>query len=140
MLNDNLPQKIQTTDLSEQDMAKVNKYIEEGTPGFGKVSETTIFRPMDMYLSGSTYHQIADSACIKRVPLMYLSHRYKWYDAKMEYLTELQEHIKSRVVASKLASQDFLLLLNQAYQKKIGKQLKKYLATDDNTHTEEIDL
>jgi len=128
------------TDLSEADMAKIKAFAEEGMPGLAKMDETDLYRMTEMYLSGSTYHQISSSLNIPRTLVLYVSHTYDWYGTKKDYLVELDHHIKGRVITSNLISQDFLLLLVQAYQKKIGKNLQRYLATDNPTHTEEIDL
>lgn len=130
----------QVTDLTEQDMEKINKFVEDGMPGLAAVDEPTMARMVDLYLSGSTYHQICNTMKLKRPLVTYMSHKYGWYVAKREYINELQEQIKSRVIDSKLVSQDFLLTLTAAWQKKIGKKLQRYLATDDDAHTNEINL
>lgn len=136
----NLPAEKPITDLSEADMDKLRNFKAEGLPGLARLAETDFHRMTEMYMNGSTYWQIANALGFTRPLVMYVSHTYGWYPAKQEYLTELQEKIKGRVIDSKLASQDFLLLMVQAYQKKIGKKLQKYLATDDPTHAEEINL
>lgn len=140
MTNDKQLTEVKLTDISNEDMTKVTKFTEDGMPGLHKVDEPTLYRMTDMYLSGSTYWQIANALGLSRPLVLYVSHTYGWYPAKREYLVELQEKIKGRVIDSKLVSQDFLLLLTQAWQKKISKQLQRYLATDDPSHTDEIDL
>ncbi len=129
-----------STDLSPEDLELVNKYIEDGMPGIHRVDEQTLYRMTDLYLSGSMYWQISNTLNLPRTLVLYVSHKYGWYPAKRQYLGELQESIKGRVIDSKLVSQDFLLVLTQAWQKKIMKSLRRYLATDDAVHTEEIDL
>lgn len=128
------------TDLTIKDMEKVNKFVEEGMPGLTSIDEPTIARMLDLYLSGNTYHQISNTLKLKRSLVTYMSHKYGWYLAKREYLNELQEQLKSRVIDSKLVSQDFLLTLTAAWQKKIGKKLQRYLSTDDDSHTNDINL
>lgn len=140
MSEETLPAEPKKTDISDEDMKKISKFIEDGLPGISKINESTLYRMTDMYLSGSTYHQISAAMSLKKPLVLYVSHTYGWFDAKREYIAELQEQIKSRVIDAKLLSQDFLLLLTQAFQKKIGNKLRKYLATDDDAHTEEINL
>lgn len=130
---------VQTTDLSEQDMVKIAKFEESGCPGLAAVNEETLYRAFEMYLTGSTYWQIQSGLQLNRSLVVYMSHKYGWYPAKREYLNEINEKIKGRVIDSKLVSQDFLLLLTQAWQKKIGSKLRKYLATGDEANTD-IDL
>jgi antitoxin component of MazEF toxin-antitoxin module len=140
MSQNKLPAERPATDLSTDDLNRVTAYAEAGLPGLAALEESTLYRMMEMYLSGSTYWQIQKALSLKRPLVLYVAHKYDWYGAKRDYLHELQEQIKGRVIDSKLVSQDFLLLLTQAWQKKISKSLTRYLATDDVAHTEEIDL
>lgn len=136
----NVPVKKPDSDLSEKDLVKIAEFQAEGLPGLAKLNESDFHRMTEMYMNGSTYWQIATTLGLSRQLVMYVSHTYGWYPAKQEYLTELQEKIKGRIIDSKLASQDFILLMIQAYQKKLGAKLRKYLATDDPTHADEINL
>lgn len=130
----------QPTDLTDKDMEKISNFIAEGKPGLARLAETDFDRMTKMYITGLTYGQISNILNIGRPLVTYMSHTYGWYPAKQEYLAELQEKIKGRVIDSKLNTQDFILLMIQAYQKKIGAKLQKYLATDDPAHADEIDL
>lgn len=135
----NLPSIIET-DISDSEMNKVRLYIEHGMPGLVDIKESQIYQMIDLYLSGSTYTQIANTLELKKVTVMYLAQSQNWYMMKQEYLNEIQEKIKNRVVDSKLRSQEFMLTLVQAWQKKVGKQLTKYLSTNDPQHMEDLDL
>jgi antitoxin component of MazEF toxin-antitoxin module len=128
------------TDLSDYDLRAVQEYEDSGLPNISKIDDPTLYRMLELYLGGHTYRQISSTLNIKKVTIMYLSHKYKWYDAKREHLAELQEHMKNRIAEAKLMSQDFLLLLTQAWQKRIGRQLRAYLATDNPEHANQIDL
>lgn len=134
------PNTLPKTDMSSDDLTKIQAFEDAGLPGLAKLDEQTLYRMTDLYLNGSTYRQIARSLNLPKALVLYVGSHYDWYGAKKEYLAELQKDIKDRVTDSKLVSQEFLLLLVQAYQKKIGKNLQKYLATEDSSHTEDIDL
>lgn len=131
---------IKDTDLSELELDKIRSYMEAGLPGIGDINSTQLHRMLELYMSGSTYTQIAHTMEIKRVIVTYLAHINNWYLAKREGLNEIQEKIITRVLDSKLRNQEFRLLLIQAWQKKIGKQLTKYLSTNDEGHIDGIDL
>lgn len=139
-MSEKLPDLVKNTDITESEMAKINKFIEDGLPGIGTVNETQLYRMYELYLTGSTYSQIAVTLGLKKIIVLYLSHNNDWYSSKKEYLSEIQEKIKNRVVESKLRSQEFMLLLVQAWQKKISKNLNKFLATNDEEHMERVDL
>lgn len=128
------------TDLTEIDLVKVKEFIEDGKPGISRMDDATLYRMTDMYLSGSTYHQISIALSLPRILVLYASQQCSWYDLKNQYLLELDQNIKGRVATSNLISQEFLLLLIQVYQKQMTKKFQRYLATDDTSHTEDIDL
>lgn len=129
-----------TTDISEKDMEKIQAFIEAGHPGLVALTEDKLYRMADMYLSGHTYWQISNATGIKRDLVMFVSRKYGWFDNKQEYIYELQDRMKGRIIEAKLVGQDFLLLLTQAWQKRIGGKLNKYLATGNEEHADEIDL
>lgn len=131
---------VKDTDLSELELDKIRSYMEGGLPGIGDINSSQLHRMVDLYMSGSTYSQIAHTLEIKRIIVIYLAHINQWYLAKREGLNEIQEKIISRVLDSKLRNQEFRLLLIQAWQKKIGKQLTKYLSTNDEEHMDGVDL
>lgn len=131
---------VKDTDLSELELDKIRSYMEAGLPGIGDINNTQLHRMLDLYMSGSTYTQIAHTLEIKRIIVIYLAHINKWYLVKREGLNEIQEKIIGRVLDSKLRNQEFRLLLIQAWQKKIGKKLTKYLSTNDEEHIDEVDL
>lgn len=138
----NLPTVVvkEVTDISEKEMTKITEYIEKGLPGIGDITSSNIFQMLDLYLSGSTYTQIADILRIKQVVVLYLAHTNNWYAVKEEYINESLENIKNQVVHSKLKSQEWMLLLVQAYQKRLGSKLKRYLSTNDETVMDSLDL
>jgi len=131
---------IKDTDLSELELDKIRSYMEAGLPGIGDINNTQLHKMIDLYMSGSTYTQIAHTLEVKRVVVTYLAHINNWYLTKREVLNEIQDKIKSRVLDSKLRNQEFRLLLIQAWQKKIGKKLTKYLSTNNEEHIDEVDL
>ena len=135
-----LPTLQEATDISLSEMEKINKYMENGLPGISEITDSQLYRMYELYLSGSTYTQIANTLMIKKVVVLYLAHKSDWYTSKKEHLNEIQENVKNRVLESKIRSSEFMLLLVQSWQKKIGNQLVKYLSTNDKEHMEEIDL
>lgn len=131
---------VRETDIIESEVVKINKFIEDGLPGLGSVTNTQLHRMLELYMTGSSYTQIATLLGIKKVIVQYLAHTSGWYDTKKEYLNELQENMKNKIAESKVKNQDFVLLATQAYRKKIGDKFKLFLATDDERHMGEVDL
>lgn len=128
------------SDLTEADIVKVKEFSDSGMPGLARIDDAILYRMTEMYLAGSTYYQISHSMNLSKALVMYVSHTYGWYPSKKEYLSEIDHKIKGRLGDSNLLNQDFLLLLAQGLQKKITKKLERYLATDDPSHANEINL
>lgn len=128
------------SDLNDNDYAKIQEYVDAGLPNIAKVDEVLLTRVMDLYLSGKTYHQISQITKTQKVVIMYLSHKFNWYDLRKDYLLDLEATIRGRLIEAKVVNQDFLLQLTHMWQKKIGNKIAKYLATDNEQFANEIDL
>lgn len=140
--NENKPALIEepTTDLTPRDLENVNKYIEAGLPGIAIVDGDKLGRILDMYLSGKTYRQISNIMAIQKQIVMYLSYKFNWFEVRKDYLADLETSMRSRVMEARIVNQDFLLQLQQMFQKKIGTNITKYLATDNVDFANAIDL
>jgi hypothetical protein len=138
-MSNNLP-AIPITDMTASEIAKVEKYKEEGLPELADVTNAELYRMLDLYLSGSTYTQIASILRMKKAIVLYLAHQNNWFESKQEYLNEIQEKIKARVVDAKLRNQEFTMLLVQAYQKRLSEKLHRYLQTGDGANMDTLNL
>lgn len=131
---------VQTTDLSKEDLDRVARFIERGAVGYNLSDASRIARMMDLYLSGKTYGQIARIQSLPKDLIMCYAQKLGWYNLKLDYLQEMELHLKTRVMNAKVASQDFLLQLANMYQRKIGKKMDRYLKTDDEVEADKINL
>jgi hypothetical protein len=131
---------LKITDISEQSMKKVQRYIDDGLPGIATIDETKLAKITELYLGGKTYDQIANATREDRTKIMFVSHRYNLCDIRKEYMLELSDHMKRRILEFKLTSQDHLLNLAQMYQRKHGGKIMRYLETNDEAHTDQINL
>jgi hypothetical protein len=69
-------------------MVKVNEYIEAGLPGIVEVTNTQLYRMYELYLTGSSYSQIAVALRLKKVIVHYMSYKSGWFSSKQEYINE----------------------------------------------------
>lgn len=141
MSEENLPAiKEPETDLAPKDLELVQKYVDEGLPGVGLVDAKKLTTMLDLYLSGRTYRQISNIVSLPKQAVMYMSYKFNWFQLRREYLEDLEANIRPRVIEANLVNQDFILELQQMYQKKIGSNIRKYLATDNVEFANAIDL
>jgi hypothetical protein len=59
---------------------------------------------------------------------------------RKEYMIDLEQNIRGRLLEARMVNQDFLLQMIQMWQKKIGSKMNKYLATNNEEFANEIDL
>lgn len=141
-MSENLPVKSSDNpngDFTMKDLEKIERFKENGLHGLHNLDPLHVERAMSMYIDGKSYRQIANCLKVDRTIIMFLSQKFKWIELRTDYLSELYETMKSKVLDSKLQSQEFLLHLTLAYQKKIGRDVDKYLRTDDVKHLESVD-
>lgn len=142
MTENNAPTIVEdvATDITEADNALIDKYVEEGLPRIAEIDEVKLARILDLYLSGKTYRQISTMMQIKKVMILYLSRRFNWFQMKQEYIADLEQSIRGRILEAKLVSQDFLMQLLLFWQKKIGKHINDFLVNGNETSAKNIDL
>lgn len=133
------PVKRPETDLSPRDMETIQKFIEDGLPGVARLDGPTLAKMLDLYLDGQTYRQISQIIRMPRELIIYASNRFKWFDLRQDYISELEFNMRHRTIESRLASQDTLLRLTQFWQKKFGKRITHYLETGNDEIANTID-
>lgn len=126
-------------DFTMKDLEQIEKFKENGLIGLHTLKDSDVERCMSLYLDGKTYRQIAQVTQINKTVILFLSNKFKWFELRREYLDELQATLKEKVMESKLQSQEFLLHLVLAYQKKIGKNIDRYLKTDNEEFADKVD-
>lgn len=134
-----LPSDPLSSDFTPKDLEEIERFKDAGLPGLYAVPENTVERIMDLYFDGKPFVQISRITKVDRATIMYMAQKFKWLESRRAYLEELEATMRSRMIEARLVSQDFLLQLTGVYQKKIGKQVLSFLATDDNAHANAID-
>lgn len=126
-------------DFTMKDLESIDKFKENGLLGLHTLTDVDVERMMNLYLDGKSYRQIAQLTKKNKNVILFLAHKFKWFELRKEYLDELLATLKDKVMESKLQSQEFLLHLVLAYQKKIGKNIDQYLRTDNEEFADRVD-
>jgi hypothetical protein len=126
-------------DFTIKDLETIEKFKEDGMLGLHTLVDTDVERCMALYIDGKTYRQVAHIAKVRKEVVLFLAHKFSWWELRKEYLDELQATMKDKILDSKLQTQEFLFNLIMAYRKKIGKNLNKYLKTDDEQWMDKLD-
>ena len=129
-----------TSDFTDFDIKTIQKYENEGMPGFYTLDDVTAGRMMELYLHGKTYREISQITNRPKALVLTLSKQLDWYPKRIEYLRDLNETIQQRTFEAKVVGQDFLLQLKHVFEKKIGGKIRDYLRTGDESYANAIDL
>jgi len=128
------------TDLLPAQLNRVHKFIEDGMPGVAALKDTTLHQIMELYLDGKTYKQISQALRVKQDLVMFLSHKFKWHEAKWEHLSEIQQNAQAKVLEEKLTNMDFTQQLNHALRAKMKKPINKWIATGDDSMLQDLNF
>lgn len=126
-------------DFTMKDLAAIEKFKENGMLGLHTLVDTDVERMMGLYLDGKTYRQISQVTKKNKSVILFLAHKFKWFELRSDYLDELRATMPDKIIESKLQSQEFLLELVLAYQKKVSKNIHQYLRTDNEEFADRID-
>lgn len=129
-----------STDMSPDNMALVQTFIDEGMPGVLEVDQAKITKMVDLYLDGKTYSQISQICNVDKTKVMFFSQKGRWFETRSSMLLEMNANMGRRIMETDLESKDFIISLMQLYQKKIGKKVKRYLTTELEEAAEQINL
>lgn len=130
---------IPVADFTIKDLECIQKFKENGLLGLHTLTDVDVERMMALYVDGKSYRQIANLTKKNKSIILFLAHKFKWFELRKEYLDELTATLKDKVIESKLQSQEFLLELVLAYQKKISRNIHQYLRTDDEQFADKVD-
>lgn len=130
--------KIQTTDMSQNDLAAIAAYVEEGTPGLERLDSVTLKIMTEAYLGGMSYRQISSISRLKKPVVLYIAQRFGWYEARRDYLDELGLTIRDRLLDAKIESKDFMMQISQFYKKKIGMHMQKFYETGNEDFAHKV--
>jgi len=126
-------------DFTVKDLETIDKFKENGLLGLHTITEVDVERCMGLYVDGKSYRQIANITKIKKDVILFLAHKFSWFDLRQDYLAELQATMKEKILDAKLQNQEFLFDLIMAYRKKLGKNINKYLKSDNEEWIDKVD-
>lgn len=132
-----LPSNIET-DMTSKELDMVNQYMEDGLPGIGTVTSDIIAQMLDAYLGGKSYHQLTYILGLKREMVLYLAHKFKWFELKKDMLEQTELRGRRQAVQFRMMNQDFLGQVVDYFKSTIGKDMDAYWAS--GSRVAKIDL
>ena len=69
-----------------------------------------------------------------------MSAKMKWYEQRMEYLTEIQKSMTKKITDTRVQSMNFITDLINFNHKYYGEKIEQYMATGDRAVVDNIDM
>lgn len=126
-------------DFTIKDIEIIEKFKENGMLGLHTLGETDVERMMSLYMDGKTYRQISNITSIKKDVILFVAHKFSWWELRKDYLDELNAVMKDKITQAKIQTQGFLFDLLVAYRKKMGRNINLYLKTDNEEWMDKLD-
>ena len=117
-----------STDFNYEEELALEKFVEKDMPGLTSVEDDTIADLFSMYMKGKSYSELANSLKVKKPIILCLSKQHDWYNKKMNYLTNIQDNIESKLIQTKIESLNFLTDIVGVYHKVMAEKIVEGLA------------
>lgn len=139
--NNNLPAITEQfpPDFSSEEQALLKKFKEDGMPGISSVSFEMEKRMEAMYLEGHNYRSISLETRQKKVYVLMLAHKNKWYSQRAEKMTALTESIHSRKDIFKSENEHFLINFCDTIKEHYSDVMRQFKSTKDPSMLSSID-
>lgn len=126
-------------DMAPEEKESVLNYIQNGLPGIANAKSSDIFMWFELYMSGKTYSEIATVTNSKKDLVLYVAHKSKWFDQRMEHYSDLVGNIAKKLTHVKLSSANTMVNVVTALGKYYDKKFNKYLSQKDENVIDTLD-
>jgi len=129
-------------DFDEKEVERINTYVKHGCMGLETIvkDETKMASLFSLYMAGKTYTEIATIGGAKKNIVLYLSAKMRWYEKRMEYLSDIEKNMTKKMTETRIESMNFITSLIGFHHKYYGDEINKYMATNDRTIIDGLDL
>ena len=129
-------------DFSEEDVERINTFVANGCQGLESLvkNEHKINSLFSLYMTGKTYTEISKITRVKKDLVLYMSAKMTWYNNRMEYLTDIQKEMTTKLKNTRVESLNFINSLISVHHKYYNDALNDYITTGDKTIFEDLDL
>ena len=126
-------------DLTPEEKTTLSNYIDNGCPGLVKIDDTKVFQWFELYMNGKGYSEISHITKDKKDLIMYVAHKARWNEKRMEYYNDMSGSLTNKLRNVKIQSADTVANAITALGKYYNDTFNKFLATNDRTVIENMD-
>jgi len=129
-------------DFTDEEVKKINTFVDNGCVGLESLvkDEHKVNGLFGLYMAGKTYVEISKISRVKKDLVLYMSAKQKWYEKRMEYLSDIQKNMVKKLTDTRVESLNFIANLISVHHKYYGEEMNEYLRTGDRTIIENLDL
>lgn len=126
-------------DMTPEEQSSLQNYIENGCPGLTKINDTKVFTWFELYMTGKSYQEIAQITKDRKDLILYISHKAKWNEKRMEYYSDISKSLTGKLQKIKLESANTIATAVSAIGKYYNDKFNKFLVTNDKDIIENLD-
>lgn len=126
-------------DMSIEEHSSLKNYIENGCPGLTKIDDNIVFTWFELYMAGKSYQEIAQITKSKKDLILYVSHKAKWNDKRMDYYSDIARNLTNKLQKVKLESANTIATAVSAIGKYYNEKFNKFITTNDSNIMESLD-
>lgn len=126
-------------DMTKEEKEAIAEYRSNGCPGLVKIDADKVTQWFDLYMSGKTYGEISEISHFHKNIILYVAHRGRWHDKRMNKYNDLSASLYNKTCSSKIEGANTVATFMSAMNRYYINKLNKYLATNDDTIIENLD-
>jgi len=126
-------------DFSLDERQALEDFVNNGSPGIAKISESDIFQWFKLYMAGQTYSEIAIATKKKKQYILFMAKRQDWLQKKMYHFDDLLANMEEKLKQTKLESANTVSTIVSALGKHFGDQFLQFLTTNDASVIDNVD-
>jgi hypothetical protein len=141
MSDQNLPATVEEfpQDFSQSEKDLLKSFKESGMPGISSVSHEMEQKLLALYMEGNTYEHIANKTRQKKVYILALSHKYKWFDKKLGEVSALADSLSGKKDIFFLQNEQFTMSLSDSIREYCSAKIKQFADSKDPAVLESLD-
>ena len=132
--------KLRETDMSEEEIESLQDYMANGKPGFMKLTDADTFKWFNLYMNGKSYGEIAQICNTRKDTILYVAAKTQWHDNRLKHYEEISVTLLDKLKRTKLDSVNTVQTIIAALGKYYGDKFNQFLANNDKTVIEDIDI
>lgn len=127
-------------DMTPEEKKSLMEFKANGCPELSTITESLVFKWMNLYMAGKSYHEIQKITKSKKDLILYISERSKWNEKRLQYFGNISANLLAKLKESRDESANTVTSMLASFNRYYGGKFDKYLVSGDDSVIENLDL